>query len=88
MKENINPSEVEKVKKASHELLIHLKGKLVFDWRDRETTRAGVKTTINDILYSLLPEPTYTDKECESKGIEVYNFVYERYREAKDLVLV
>lgn len=86
LKENLNPDEVEKVRKASNELLAKVQTKLVLDWRDRESTRAGVKTTIFDTLYASLPEPTYSEKECEMKGVEVYNFVYERYRDAKDTV--
>ena len=39
-----------------------------------------------DVLYYSLPEPTYSQHECDAKGIEVYNFVYERYRDAKDTV--
>lgn len=87
LKENLNPDEVEKVRKASHELLAKLKTeKLVLDWREKESARAGVKTTIVDILYNSLPEPTYTQQECDAKGLEVYNFVYERYREANESV--
>jgi len=88
LKGNLNPNEVEEVRKASQALLKRLKLKLVLDWRERESTRAGVKTTISEILYSSLPEPTYSGEDCEIKGLEVYNFVYERYRDAKDLVSV
>ncbi|MEK9132712.1 MAG: hypothetical protein AAB606_03340, partial [Patescibacteria group bacterium] len=88
LKENLDPNEVEDVRKASQALLKRLKLKLVLDWRERESTRAGVKTTISEILYSSLPEPTYSGEDCEIKGLEVYNFVYERYRDAKDLVSV
>lgn len=87
IKENLNPDEAEKVRKTSHDLLQKLKLKLVLDWRDRESTRAGVKTTIFDVLYASLPEPTYSEQECEIKGLEVYNFVYERYRDASELVV-
>jgi len=88
VKENLNPEEVAKIKGATHELLINLKPLLVSHWRDFEANRSSVKVTITDLLFTKLPEPTYTEKECELKGFEVYNFVYERYRDAKDLVEV
>lgn len=86
VKESIDPTDVEKLRKVSHHLLEELKEKLVIDWRDREATRAGVKTTIFDILYASLPEPTYSEEDCETKGLEVYNFVYERYKDSKDFI--
>lgn len=81
LKEKLNPDEREIVKKTAKELLVKLKQeKLVLDWREKEIARAGVKTTISEILYDSLPEPTYSEKDCEFKGIEVYNFVYEHYQ--------
>lgn len=80
MKEELSTEEVEKVKKTARTLLEKLtEEKLVLDWRDKESTRAGVKNTIYNVVYSFLPEPTYTEQDCENKGLEVYNFVYERY---------
>ncbi|OGC03982.1 hypothetical protein A2276_05125 [candidate division WOR-1 bacterium RIFOXYA12_FULL_43_27] len=86
IKDNLNPDEVACIKGTSHELLINLKPLLVSHWRDFEPNRAGVKTTISDLLYEKLPEPTYTEQDCEIKKIEVYNFVYEHYRDASNLV--
>lgn len=84
LKENLDPSETEKVRSVARELLAKLKDeKLVLDWREREATRAGVKTTIYDSLYASLPEPKYSERDCESKGLEVYNFVYEHYLDAE-----
>jgi len=85
IKKNLNPDEVASIKNASHELLINLKPLLVPHWRDFETNRAGVKIAISDLLFTKLPEPTYTEKECELKGFEVYNFVYEYYQDARSL---
>jgi len=85
VKENLNPDEVAIIKGATHELLINLKPLLVPHWRDFETNRAGVKIAISDVLFTKLPEPAYTEKECELKGFEVYNFVYENYRDARAL---
>jgi len=86
IKENLNPVEVAKIKGAAHELLLNLKPLLVPHWRDFETNRSGVKVTISDFLLETLPEPTYTEKDCELKGVEVYNFVYEHYQDANSLV--
>jgi len=80
VKEDLNDDEVDKVKRTARTLLEKLQEeKLVLDWREKESTRAGVKNTIYDVVYSSLPEPTYTEKDCEIKGTDVYNFVYERY---------
>ncbi len=88
VKENLNPEEVASIKGATHELLTNLRPLLVPHWRDFETNRAGVKITISDLLFKKLPEETYSEKECELKGFEVYNFVYERYHDARDLAQV
>ena len=85
-KENLNPDETAKVRLVAKELLEQLKPKLVPGWRDFEPLRAGVKITISDILFPKLPEPVYTENDCEYKGLEVYNFVYENYRDARALV--
>ncbi len=82
VKENLNPEEVVTIKGTSHELLASLKPLLVPHWRDFEQNRAGVKIAISDLLFAKLPEPTYTEQECELKGFEVYNFVYEHYQNA------
>ncbi len=87
VKENLNPDEVATIKGMAHDLLENLKPLLVSHWRDFETNRAGVKIAISDLLFAKLPaEPTYTEKECEMKGFEVYNFVYEHYQETRELV--
>ncbi|MFA5948592.1 MAG: type I restriction enzyme endonuclease domain-containing protein, partial [Candidatus Gracilibacteria bacterium] len=88
VKENLNPEDEKKIKDATRELLINLKPLLVPHWRDFEANRSGVKITITDLLYIKLPEKTYTEKECSLKGFEIYNFIYERYRDSKDLVNV
>ncbi len=80
LKENLNPNEVASIKGATRELLENLKPLLVPHWRDFETNRAGVKIAISDLLLDKLPEPTYTQEDCELKGFEIYNFVYEHYK--------
>lgn len=83
-KESLSVTETEQVKKTARILIEKLKQeKLVLDWREKESTKAGVKTAIYDVIYSGLPsKPTYSDEECENKGLEVYNFIYERYGNA------
>ena len=85
MKEKLFPDEVAIIKGATHELLTNLRPLLVSHWRDFETNRAGVKVAIADLLYEKLPDPVYTSKDCELKGLEVYNFVYENFHDARDL---
>jgi len=83
-KENLNPDEVEKVKKVAHELLIKLKNeKFVLDWKRKEETRADVKITIRDVLYDNLPEPAYSEQDCEDRTQKVYFHIYDNYVDAK-----
>ncbi len=86
VKEKLNPDQVAKVKGAAHELLENLKPLLVPHWRDFETNRSEVKVAISDLLYKQLPEPTYSEKDCEFRGLEIYNFVYEHYQDSKMLI--
>ncbi len=79
VKENLSPEETDKVRATAKELLEKLKQKLTPGWRDFEPLRAGVKIMINDVLYPKLPEPTYSEQDCETKGHDIYNFVYENY---------
>jgi len=85
-KDNLNPDDTAKVRLVSKELLEKLKEKLVPGWRDFEPLRAGVKITISDVLFPRLPETVYTEQDCEYKGMEIYNFVYERYADSRMLV--
>ncbi|MEO8665774.1 MAG: type I restriction enzyme endonuclease domain-containing protein, partial [Ignavibacteria bacterium] len=82
-KDNLNPDETATVRSVAKELLEQLKSKLVPGWRDFEPLRAGVKITISEVLYPRLPEEVYTVDDCEYKGLEVYNFVYEKYSDAR-----
>src|SRR3989344_886778 len=83
-KENLNPAEVDQVKKVAKELLSKLKAeKLVLDWKRKEETRADVKITIQEILYDELPGPTYTEPDCEDRTHKVYFHVYDNYVDEK-----
>ena len=79
VKENLNPNEIDQVKGLAKEMIEKLKAeKLTPHWREFEPTRSGVKTTIADYVYKL-PEPTYTEVECQNLVSPLYNFVYEQY---------
>lgn len=79
VKDNLNPSEVDEIKKLAKEMIEKLKAeKLTPHWREFEPTRSGVKTTITDYVYKL-PDPTYTEEECKGLVSPLYNFVYEQY---------
>jgi type I restriction enzyme R subunit len=79
MKDDLTPDEVALVKGTSLELLQKLQPLLVQHWRDFETNRAGVKTVISDFLYAKLPEPAYTEKDCELMGYQLYSHFFENY---------
>jgi len=87
VKEKLNPDEVAIIKGATHELLTNLKPLLVSHWRDFETNRAEVKIAISDLLFEKLPESNYSEKECELKGFEIYNFVYENFHSAEAVIV-
>jgi len=83
-KENLNPAETDQVKKVAKELLAKLKAeKLVLDWKKKEETRADVKITIRDIIYDKLPDPAYTEPDCEDRAQKVYFHVYDNYVDEK-----
>ncbi len=83
VKEKLNPDEVDRVKKVAHELLAKLKTeKFVLDWKRKEETRADVKITIRDMLYDNLPEPAYSEKDCEDRTQKVYFHIYDNYVDA------
>lgn len=79
-KEDLNPDETEQVKAVAKELVVKLRmEKLALDWKKKEETRADVKVTIRALLYDNLPEPTYTEEDCEDKTKKVYSHVYDSY---------
>lgn len=86
-KENLSPQDIEKIKQIATRLLETLKQeKLKIDrWPDKESSRAEVKTTIHNFLYSLysddtgLPVDLYTDEEVEEKTEEVFRHILRVY---------
>ena len=83
-KPNISPRERNILKRVAKELLEKLKNEQlkVFDWREREATRASVRSFIHDFLWNEstgLPADTYTPNEVEVKAELVFNHVYRQY---------
>lgn len=35
----------------------------------------------DDLAFIDVPEPAYTEQDCKIREVEVYNFVYEHYRD-------
>ena len=86
-KEDLNPDEVDEVKKVAKELVVKLKAeKLALDWKKKEETRADVKVTIRALLYDNLPEPTYSEADCEDRTQKVYLHVYDSYADQRTSV--
>ena len=82
-KPDLSQKETEKVKSVARDLLAALKAeKLKIDhWRDKESTRDGVRRQIFDFLFSDatgLPG-TYSDDEITTRTEAVYRHVYETY---------
>ncbi len=75
----LSKKEEEQVKKAAKDLLEKLKKeKLVIDWRKRQTSRAQVRLTIEDIFDKGLPK-IYAPELYQSKCDVVYQHVYDSY---------
>ena len=74
----LSKSEKNKVKQVAKELLTTLKvERLVLDWRKNQTTRAGVRLAIEEML-DKLPE-SYTKDIYSQKCELVYEHVYDSY---------
>jgi type I restriction enzyme R subunit len=73
-------AEERQVKRVAKALLEKLKSeKLVLDWKKRQTTRAAVLITIQQVLDDGLPR-TYTPKLYEQKCAVLYQHVFDSYQ--------
>lgn len=86
-KPNLRPRERNKLKMVAKELLEKLKAEQlrVQDWREKEATRAAVKTFIHDFLWSEqtgLPTESYSPREVEDKVEIVFDHVVRQYVDA------
>ena len=72
----LSKKEIMETKRIARQLLETLKKeKLVLDWKKKQTTRAGVKLTIEETL-DMLPE-AYTIETYKNKCDLVYQYVYD-----------
>jgi type I restriction enzyme R subunit len=83
-KPDLGAAEIKRVKEIAVELLSTLKAeRLKIDhWREKETTRDGVRITIHDFLYSEatgLPISSYSEAEVGIKTENVFRHVYWAY---------
>jgi type I restriction enzyme, R subunit len=83
-KPDLCTAEIKRLKEVAVELLGTLKAeKLKIDhWREKETTRDGVRIAIHDFLYSEatgLPISGYSEAEVEIKSENVFRHVYWAY---------
>jgi type I restriction enzyme R subunit len=83
-KPELTPTEIEKIKKVSVELLQTLKEQIrrIDHWRDRESSRDALRLVIHDFLWSEssgLPVEHYTDDDVQVKTDEVYGHIFRAY---------
>jgi type I restriction enzyme R subunit len=75
----LSKAEEREVKKVATQLLATLKqGKLVLDWKKHQSTRAGVRFTIETILDEL--PRIYTPELYEQKCETVYQHIFDSYQ--------
>ncbi|HEY3780300.1 MAG TPA: type I restriction endonuclease subunit R [Fimbriimonadaceae bacterium] len=82
-KADLTPSDIKRIKSVAGALLSVLKREKlkIRQWREKESTRDAVRSTIYDFLYSDetgLPE-TYSEKEIGEKVDAVFRHVYYAY---------
>lgn len=67
------------VKESAKELLAELHEWLVFDWRRKTETMAGVRTTIKSVLDDGLPDDPYPSELFDTKVDAVFNHIVSSY---------
>ncbi len=87
LKPELTPTERNRLKRVARELLTKLKAEklLVDNWREKEATKAEVKTVIHDYLYSDatgLPAALYSHEDVEQKSELIFNHIYLQYIDA------
>lgn len=82
----LTQKEIDEIKKVCRDLLAKLKTeKLVLNWRNKRTSRAGVRIEIEKMLDSGLPE-AYTSELFEQKCGALFQHVLEKYPEPDENV--
>lgn len=66
-KENLKPTEMDRIRKAAKDLLPKLEQRMVLAdyWQERSASRAQVETAILDHLYEELPESVFNENEVQ-----------------------
>ena len=83
-KNDLSPQTRNRIKRLAQDLIEAVKEKLgkLSAWREKETTRAQVKTFIHDYLYNDttgLPVDDYSEDEVERLSNVVYLHVFQQY---------
>ena len=82
---NFSDDEREQVKRVARQMLNTLHaGKLVLDWKKKESARSTVKITILDSLWGTppfegLPQDKFSGDDCDSKAELVFEHVFDSY---------
>lgn len=81
---DLNSGDIKAIKKVAEGLLSDLKEQIanIDQWRQRESTRDAVRTTIHDCLWADstgLPVDTYDEDEINQKTDAVFQHVYRAY---------
>ena len=80
----MSKKDIEVVKETAKELLETLKAeKLVYDWRKKQSSRAKVRDTIEEICDSKLPD-AYDEHIFMSKCASLFEHFYDQYIDAKN----
>ena len=90
-KPNLKKREREKLKLVAKELLDRLKSEQlkVHNWREKESTRAAVRSFIHDFLWNEntgLPSDNYSSKEVEERAEMIYTHIFQQYVDARNHV--
>ncbi len=83
-KPELSATEIKRIKEVSVELLATVKAEVTkyHHWRDKESSRDAIHTTIHDLLYSDesgLPESSYSEADVEDVAEAVYHHVFRAY---------
>ncbi|MBS0606510.1 MAG: type I restriction endonuclease subunit R [Verrucomicrobia bacterium] len=79
-KENLSPSNREKVKQASRQLLESVLALIepLEQWTEKERTKAEVESHILDSIYLMLPSPLFNAKEQDEMARRVYQHIWQQ----------
>ena len=78
--ENLSKSDIEKIKKASVDLLSKIKERIagMDHWTDKQETRAAVEVLIRDVLFEEIPDSMFNRLETYRNAI--FEHIYTHYK--------